>query len=278
MSAEPRRNLISFIGKCIPLEICNEYVKQVYNKLVEIAPDLFRNDTSFELRANMFNYSLRIVGEVSPNSVKVLLENAYSFITLVYLEITNPVTKMQYIPINNLYLCKYGIYYIPVSFRQPDDAIRDEVEKFIRKAGSEFENFVFIGGECVLAAKILKYVNALFYTDMQTILLDIKKNIKVNNKNVRAGKIDYEKYPIVLDLNSFFVGMRYCVLVNTGKSGMGYNLAKQLATTLCTRIAIISCNRKTLVKDCEILRAGGYIVKYQFVMRTNYEVTFTILE
>lgn len=278
MALAPRRNLILFVGKSIPIIICNNHITKVYNHLVELVPELFRNDTTFEIRANFYNYSLIITGDVSDYMSKKIISASYSFLPLVYFEIKSPFTKSHQILVNSKYQCKYNIYYNPISFRQPDDVIRDIMEKFIIKFCNGFNNFCFLGGECVLFSKILNYNNAQFYTDMPSIFEDINYNVKLNDKNIKASLIDYNTYDIAFELNEFFRDLPYTVIINTSKSGMGENLSQQLAKTLAKRIIIISCNRKSFIKDCIFLHKGGYKMKDQQVAMTNYEVLFTVLE
>lgn len=274
----PSRNLILFVGKSIPIIICNKHITKVYNYLFDLVPELFRNDNSFEIRANMYNYTLIITGDISDYISKKIIKSSYSFLPLVYFEIKSPFTKSHQILVNSKYQCKYNIYYNPLSFRQPDDVIRDIMVKFIIKFSNGFNNFCFLGGECVLFSKILNYNNAHFYTDMPSIFDDICYNVKLNNKNIKASLIDYDTYDIALELNAFFHHLPYIVIVNTSKSGMGENLSKQIAKILPKRIIVISCNRKSYIRDCIFLHKGGYKLKEQHVAITNYEVLFTVLE
>lgn len=289
MTFEPNRNLINFDGKNCPLQICNESIKKVYQFLISIVPEMFTNNIMFELRANRWNYSLRITGNVSQKAISCLLQNRYFYIPLIYLDITYTVkpnasaSNLKNILVNKLYLCKYNIHYNPLSFRQPDDTISDEIEKYIKKIATDYENFCFIGGECVLFSKIIEtntkrtHQNVLFFTDTQSIYIDIQTNIIINLKNSKSSLIDYKTYDIAATINTFFADKRYCIILNTSKHGMGKHLSTEIAKTLSSRVAIISCNRKSLNIDLESLFAGGYSIQSQNAICTNYEVTVTVL-
>jgi hypothetical protein len=285
---EPKRNVVAFNGISIPLTICNDHIKTVYNYLINTIPDIFTFSTTTELRANHLNYSLRITCNISQISVEriltILLSVHKCAIPLVYLEFLDTRTKFKQIPVNKFYKCKYDIYYNPLSFRQPDDTIRDKLEEYIKEIAVNYENFCFIGGECVLFSKIIeknngyRYKNAHFFTDMESIYMDMQTNIVINQKNIKAALINYNKFELANCVNGFFADMRYCTIINTSKYGIGAHLAKELCKSLTTRIIIVSCNCKSLDIDIDSLFEGGYTVKSHRIIHTNYEVSFTILE
>lgn len=320
---KPLRNLIVFKGSNCPFEICNIYIKNVFDFLNKLIPDLFIDKYTFELRANEFNYSLSISCNVSENNVLQYAEiipshwidyflyttyynkiqthtlnainthynmtnmssisNMFNIPKLSYLDVYfiksfNQTKTYKHVYYNVLYKCINGISYNPLSFRQPDDAIRDELIKIISKYCKNYKHVCFIGGEMTLFATILDYIFALFYTDFDSIYNDVIRNININNITTKCKLIDYSKYKISYDINKHFRDNKICTIINTGKSGIGENISNELARTLLSQLIVISCNRKTFLNDFEILQKGGYNIKACFNINTNYEVSVYILE
>ncbi len=276
MSLLPKRNFMVFNGADFPFDICNDSLKNIHKHLLELVPEIFNKQYDIELRANKYNYSLRIMGIVLKNTIKNILDHKYECLELVYFELRGKVKTAPFIYIHNYFKCEYGIFYNPLSFRQPDDTIRINMIQIIKQFAT-FESMCFIGGECTLFGKLLTYKKALFYTDFYSIYEDIVRNIHVDNENIKANFINYNTYNIADEINEFMSDDKYCMILNTGTSGLGMHLAKQLSKTLATQIIIISCNRNSFCRDAIILETGGFRIQQKHDIKTNYEINIYVL-
>jgi hypothetical protein len=273
----PKRNLILFNGTNFPEEICNSSLVKIHRYLSAIVPDLFTQNYNIEIRANELNYSLRLIGKVCYNIIDTIIKYGSVCLELVYFEVNDKVRHSTTKYVNNNFKCTYNILYDPISFRQPDDTIRTQMIEFIIQFGY-FPNICFIGGEITLFGKILNYEKALFYTDFRSIYLDILRNINIDNESRKCKLINYDNCSIYNEVNEFMSDDEYCIILNTGSSGLGKHLATELSKLLAYRLIIISCNKKSFAKDIIILETGGYLVKYKYDIVTNYEINIYILE
>lgn len=277
MTLEPKRNLMQFNGSDFTYDICNDSLKKIYKHLFELVPEIFNKNYDIEIRANEYNYSLLIMGITSERSITKILDHKFECLELVYFELRGKFKTAPYIYINNYYKCDYGILYNPLSFRQPDDTIRLNMIELVKQF-TKFESLCFIGGECTLLGKILTYKNALFYTDFKSIYEDIIRNLPIDDINLKAECINYDTYNVSDDINSFMGDDKYCMILNTGTSGLGTHLAKEISKTLATRIIIISCSLKSFYRDLILLESGGFKIQRKFDIKTNYEINIYILE
>ncbi len=281
IKVDPKRNLISFNGNICPLSICNFNVKLVYNILSKLVPKLFENkNTFFEIRANEFNYSFKIIGVCSINDIKKIIEySKISSYKLVYLSHYIKPNLNPTVYINEFYKCQYylnnvfyTVLYNPISFRQPDDNVQEQINKKIIELTTNIENIVFIGGDMTLFGKILKYKKSLFLTNMESIFEDAKNNLQIDNINKVCTIVNYDKDDIKNLINNFMGDEKYCIICNTGISGLGEHLALEINKTLPYFILIISCSYKSFKKDRHILYNGGLYLKNETIIRSNYDI------
>jgi hypothetical protein len=167
----PNRNLVLFNGNSCPLIICNLHVRIVFNILIKLVPILFQNfETTFEIRANEYNYSFKIMGTCSINDIRTIIEHSkISKYKLVYLIHYSNLKTNPTVYINEFYKCKYTInsniytlLYNPLSFKQPDDNIQENINQKLMELIVNIDNIVFIGGDMTLFGKILNYKKGLF--------------------------------------------------------------------------------------------------------------------
>ena len=305
---EASRNILSFSLSSlseteIDYSICNNPLQKIIKSiLADIKINLLdtilshsnnnnnnnnnKGKNTFEIRANEFNWSLRL----STNSEKVIEYILKSYLEeekCVYLEIKNIVkqNKKQ----SDTIIHKAGKFkdildleYHPLSFRQPDDNIRNWIIQFFQnefyelKANCDrWQTLICIGGECTLLGKILSSIHRKYFlTDFQSIYDDLKNNYSgtldttENQENILL--IDYKT--VSLDWKKYICNLGKSVIIaNTGYQGLGENLASQLAISKISVIYIISCNETSFQKDFAILEQR-YIVDRKIEIITNYSV------
>jgi hypothetical protein len=275
ITIEPSRNTISFnTFDDIDQTIINYYLASLITALKIIIPlDILADKkTNIEICRNHYNYIMRIKTKKSQIE-SVILKSFLEERQCCYLEINDKVYR------NGLYKDLLSLAYHPLSFRQPDDSIRDymislfqkEFIKEINKQGKIWNNIIFFGGEATLLGKILSSYSKhqFFYTDFQSIYEDIKRNYK----NPHLELIDYSTWTIdnyTCILNHINKNTSVCI-INTGYNGMGDNLAKQIANLRTQVIYVISCNTKTWSHDLGELNKV-YITTAHVEIRTNYSV------
>lgn len=280
---KPCRNVVLFNGMNCPIDICNIYIKTIFEILSKLVPDMFINHkTKFEIRANEFNYSLKIIGNCSYfNIVKIIENNKTNIYKLVHLSHYEPFITTPKIYINNFFKYQYTLidkiytlFYNSLSFRQPDDNMQPHIVNYVIKYVENMKNIVFIGGEMTLFGKILKYNRGLFLTDMQSILNDTNTNIilNYNNNDKKAVLVNYEKDNIKDLINNYMVDLSYCTIINTSIKGMGEHLVNEIIKTLTKFIVIISCSKKSFYKDQMLLAKGGLYLKEEIIITSNYDI------
>ena len=84
MSLLPKRNFMVFNGADFPFDICNDSLKNIHKHLLELVPEIFNKQYDIELRANKYNYSLRIMGIVLKNTIKNILGLSFNYILSFY--------------------------------------------------------------------------------------------------------------------------------------------------------------------------------------------------
>lgn len=297
---EASRNILSF-SFAFPLSslseteidysICNNPLQKIVksiianikiNLLEELLTPSSKN--TFEIRANEFNWSLRL----STNSEKLIEYILKSYLEeekCVYLEIKNIVkqNKKQ----SDTIIHKAGKFkdileleYHPLSFRQPDDTIRNWIIQFLTKEANcgRWETLICIGGECTLFGKILSSIpKKYFLTDFQSIYDDLKYNYKDNTDNTynfatldNILRIDYKTCSIDWEKYNCDLG-KSVIIANTGYQGLGENLSSEIGNSGANRIYIISCNETSFQKDFGIL-GKRYMIDRKIEIRTNYSV------
>jgi hypothetical protein len=312
---EPSRNILSFSFASlseieIDYSICNNPLQKIIKSILEdikinLPEDILTpsenksykqknnktNKYTFEIRANEFNWSLRL-----STSSGILSEKLMAFIEYIlksYLEDA----KCVYLEINKIihkeakFKDILELEYHPLSFRQPDDNIRNWIIQFFQnefyqlnqlKANIDCWETVFcIGGECTLFGKILSSIHRKYFlTDFQSIYDDLRYNYSDkpdnpgtsdntgNPENIlqidyKTVSLDWEKY--ICDLG------KNVIIANTGYQGLGENLASELGISKSKVIYLISCNETSFQKDFAILEKK-YRMDRKIEIRTNYSV------
>lgn len=292
---EASRNILSFSFSFplsslseteIDYSICNNPLQKIIKSILEdikinLLEELLTPSTknTFEIRANEFNWSLRL----STNSEKLI-----EYILKSYLE----EAKCLYLEINKI-IHKTGKFkdildleYHPLSFRQPDDTIRNWIIQFLKKEANcdRWETLICIGGECTLFGKILSSIHSKYFmTDFQSIYDDLKYNYsdKLDNPGI-LGNPDKLYNPdniLLIDYKTCFIDWekyncdlgKSVIIANTGYQGLGENLSSDIGNSGANRIYIISCNETSFQKDFAIL-GKRYMIDRKIEVRTNYSV------
>ena len=274
--ANPARNSLQFSFNSLDINICSIQVIKKINFLKSIGI-LNQNDviTEFEIKCTDYSWYLKIdkFTNVSQNydKIKLLLEDPI----LVYLEINSEIIKSD---LMIEYIGEDIIKYNPKSFRQTDDIIKNKLYSILSNE-IKTKNLYLIGGEMVFFAKLLKPQRFIAYTDFQSIYNDAICNFPENKDNIKL--INYEKDNLdnldIVDskiVNSEIV--KYHLIANTSKHGLGKNLCQEILKLNFNNITIISCNKKSFQKDYLMLQTKYYITKI-FDVNTNYSVCIYFL-
>lgn len=266
ITLEPSRNLLSF-NKFdeINHQIINEWLEILIAMLKLIVPIELLDDgkTTFEIRRNHLNYSMRVNAK-NELLIKLILRSFLEAENCCYLEINGRIHR------KGVYRDILSLEYDPLSFRQPDDSIREYMIQWMQKSVSRgWDTIIFFGGECTMLGKTLSGHSRTqyFYTDYPSIYDDIIRNYK----NPSVEIIDYKTWTAnALNLNCDDI-CRKCCIVNTGYQGMGENLAMEICKIGAGEIFVISCNLDSWAKDLVIL-SDSYNLQEQVEIRTNYSV------
>jgi len=319
---EPSRNMLSFSLSSlseaeIDYSICNTSLQKIIKSILEdikinlpediLTPSEIKSDKqtdkqtdnitnkitnkkinkyTFEIRANEFNWSLRlstsseIISEKVMEFMEYILKSYLEDVKCVYLEINKIIHK------TGKFRDILELEYHPLSFRQPDDNIRNWIIQFFQHEFYQLyqlnqlfianidccETAFCIGGECTLFGKILSSIHRKYFlTDFKSIYDDLNYNYFCNGNqsehilliDYKTVSLDWEKYKCDLEKN--------VIIANTGYQGLGENLASELAMSKSKIIYIISCNETSFQKDFAIL-GQRYLVDRKIEIRTNYGV------
>ena len=269
-----QRNLITFTNfQNIDLTICNTYLADLLQTLLKnfsiLLDTYFTNyNINFTIRCNEFNWSCCITTSTKqktqtntiPNEILESIHTKYTKSPCCYLAINKKIM------INNKFQDLFGIGYNPLSFRQPDDSIRNYIINYFTSVfTSRTWNYsCFIGGECTLYGKLIDTLNnKYFFTDFESIYNDLLDNYtKCLDKGLHTIKlIDYDKYSFPW-LDIFPVtGCNTILIANTSFHGLGKNLSSEITKSQCLEIYIVSCNWKSFLADFEILQSKYSIEK-----------------
>lgn len=294
---EASRNILSF-SFAFPLSslsetkidysICNNPLQKIIKSILEdiklnMLEELLTSSSknTFEIRANEFNWSLRLSTN-SEKFIEYILKSYLEEAKCVYLEINKIIHKQE------KFKDILELEYHPLSFRQPDDTIRKWIIQFFQNEFYElkancgrWETLICIGGECTLFGKILSSIHRKYFmTDFQSIYDDLKYNYSDklynfgtvdntgNSENIllidyKTCSIDWEKYNCDLG--------KSVIIANTGYQGLGENLSSEIGNSGANRIYIISCNETSFQKDFAIL-GKHYRIDRKIEVRTNYSV------
>jgi ribosomal protein L30E len=296
----PRRNKIVFSSfDTLDEKILNEPLVSLIESLKNIIPESIleptittpgshkKYSTNIELCCNHINYVMRITtkSDILPR----IIENTYKSLgNCCYLEINGRIYK------NGLFKDILSLEYMPFSFRQPDDSIREFIIQWLQRNFINVDLLVLIGGECTLFGKILSGYSKdiLFLTDFQSIVDDVYQNYK----SPMVYLINYETWKKELQdfhrsENMFICGCKHrqhkyydskkepkkiASIINTGIQGMGHNLATEVCKINANKLYIISCNPESWKKDWIILNQY-YSIENAIEIRTNYSVWIYVL-
>ena len=306
---EPSRNILSFSLSSlseieIDYSICNNPLQKIIKSILEDIKNILPEDiltppenklnkktnkktnkNTFEIRANEFNWSLRLSTSseiLSKKLIDYILKSYMEEVKCIYLEINKIIHKEA------KFKDILELEYHPLSFRQPDDNIRNWIIQFFQNEFYElkanidrWETLICIGGECTLFGKILSSTpKKYFLTDFQSIYDDLRYNYPDtpdnpgtldntgNPENIlqidyKTVSLDWEKY--ICDLG------KSVIIANTGYQGLGENLSSEIGNSGANRIYIISCNETSFQKDFAIL-GKRYRICRKIEVRTNYAV------
>lgn len=266
ITIEPSRNLLSFNEfDDINYQIINEPLKTLIAMLKPIIPLELIDDgkTTFEIRRNHLNYMIR-VNTKREQLVKILLCSFQDDENCCYLEINGRIHRKK------TYRDILSLEYDPLSFRQPDDSIREYIIGWFQKnVSSGWNTMLFFGGECILLGKILSGHSALqyFYTDFPSIYYDIQRNYN----NPQVALIDYKEWQANTQWDLDFPDIQRCCIINTGYQGMGEHLAREICKTYARELYVISCNQDSWTADLTVLNEY-YNLQENIEIRTNYSV------
>jgi hypothetical protein len=268
----PQRNLITFTNfHNIDLYICNTYLADLLQTLqinFSILLDTYftKYNINFTIRCNEYNWSCCInstfnkkikhtskISNEQNNTLEAILSSIpekYTKLSCCYLTINKNII------INNKFQDLFGLTYNPLSFRQPDDSIRNYIINYFITifTNKTWNNCYFIGGECTLYGKLCNTISRrYFFTDFESIYDDLINNYtKYLDKGLDTIKlINYNTYT--------FPCLDTILIVNTSFHGLGKNLSKEIANSHCNQIHIISCNWKSFLEDFQILQTKYFI-------------------
>ena len=237
-------------------KIINIQIKNKINFLKNIG---FLFDDICEIKTTEYSWYLNYKGNFNLDNIHILLNDS----SLKYLTINSKIIKSD---LMIEYINSEKICYNPLSFRQSDDSIKYQLYKILKEEILK-KKIYFIGGEMVFISKLLKPTESIMYTDFMSIYQDAKYNILYND-NIHLINYDRDKLKIV--------SRDYILIANTSKSGMGQNLSREILKLDLEKIVIISCNRKSFIRDLNILQ-NKYTINKIFDINTNYMVSIYFL-
>ena len=257
----PQRNSLTF-SDTYDESIVNTQIKEKINFL---KTNGFVFDNICEIKCTPHTWVFKYEGAI----LKSFLETEFDFLinddTLVYLYINDIMYK------NNKMVDFIGnekVYYNPLSFRQTDDSIKNELYSILSE-NVKSEKLYLIGGEMTFFAKLLKPKEFMMFTDFESIYEDAKINFPENENNIKLIKYNFSKL-IKTDKN-------YTLIANTSRNGLDKNLCKEILELELKKIVIISCNKKSFIRDYNYIY-NKYKITQIFDLNTNYTVSVYFLE
>jgi hypothetical protein len=237
--------------------IANKQIKEKINFLKDLG---FGFDNICEIKTTEYSWYLNYNGDYNSENIEILLSD----ITLKYLAINTKILKQD---LMIEYINSEKISYNPLSFRQSDDSIKYHVYNILQREIIS-TNIYFLGGEMVFIAKLLKPIKKVMYTDYISIYDDAKLNFVSDQDNIHLINYDKDKLK--------YVSTDYILIANTSKQGLGQNLCRELLKLNLDEIVIISCNRKSFIRDLTNLQ-HKYKINKMFDINTNYMVSIYFL-
>jgi hypothetical protein len=181
-----------------------------------------------------------------------------------------------------------NIEYYPLSFRQPDDNIRNHIINIIQNdfTINKYNKYYLLGGEATILGKLIMSGtnNIIFYTDYQSIYDDLIHNYKGQNGNRCITSlpiiklVNYKTCDNIIFNNEDVTGdiTGDILIANTGIQGLGVCLSKCLNDSGIYKMIIISCNPKSWLKDFNILKKN-YKIRKTIDIKTNYVISLYII-
>ena len=218
----------------------------------------FKFNKICEIKFSNITWYLKYEGDLNIDNINILLQDN----TLKYLSINGHIYKFDFMidVIDNI-----NISYNPYSFRQNDISIKNKIYDIL-KTEIKYNNLYLIGGEMVFYNILLKPHKYIMYTDFQSIYEDACRNFNSNDIYLINYDTDILKKT---DYN-------YSLIANTSKHGLGDNLCKEINKLYLDEIIIISCNKKSFLRDFNILKIKYNLIK-MFDINTNYNVSVYFL-
>lgn len=217
-----------------------------------------------EIRCTNYTWMVKLINCMNIENIDVLLEDN----TLVYLSINDVIykNKMMIDKINN-----EDVYYNPLSFRQSDDSIKTKLYQIL-KENIKSKKLYLIGGEMIFFAKLLNSDDFYMYTDFQSIYDDAIYNYPDYIDRIKLINYDNDK----LNKVNKVINNDYYAIINTSKSGIGRHLCNEILKLGLNNICIISCNRKSFLRDFKQL-SYKYTINKVVDLKTNYVVSIYFL-
>jgi hypothetical protein len=260
---DPKRNSLCFDDlsniEC-DNTIANKQIKEKINFLKNLG---FVFNNICEIKTTEYSWYLNYNGDYDCDckNIEILLSDD----TLKYLAINTKILKQDFMI---EYINSEKISYNPLSFRQSDDSIKYHVYNILQREIIS-TNIYFLGGEMVFIAKLLKPIKKVMYTDYISIYDDAKLNFVSDHDNIHLINYDKDKLK--------YISTDYILIANTSKHGLGQNLCKELIKLNLDEIIIISCNRKSFIRDLINLQ-HKYKINKMFDISTNYMVSVYFLK
>ena len=232
-------------------------VNQIEEKINFLKRFGFEFNNICEIKCTEQTWYLKYEGNI--NNFDIIFNLLMEDISLVYLCINCNIYKNgKMIEIIN----DIKILYNPYSFRQNDTSIKNTIYDILIKEIKN-KNLYLIGGEMVFYCVLLKPNNFIMYTDYESIYEDAITNFSDMNDNITF--INYDKDKLKKCEKD------YTLIANTSKHGLGDNLCKEINKLELDELVIISCNKKSFIRDLKKLELKYKLIKY-FDINTNYSV------
>lgn len=234
----------------------NIYITNLFQffKLCPIWKDI-NLTTLIEVQANEYNCGIKISDiKIDAINKNLLIEYLMTYPNINYFEINNSIV------INNKYIdnmASYILYRSFNSFHQNDDNIRNAIYDYILKHDFNVDNLILFGGEMYGYTKFFLTVKNLYaYSDYEGLIDDTIYNLENKYEHQIIEHVNYELFKTKLfDID------KSLIICNTSKTGLGYNMANEICKINSTHLIIVSCNKKSYIRDYEILKNNYILVE-----------------
>lgn len=243
------------------IKLVNTYIFQFFQYLqeLEFITELFDDDT-IELQGNEFNVGLKIMTKIN---IKVDFLLKCDRFCISYFQINDAIY------INNYYKCRMNdiiIYRSFDTFHQNDDIVRYYLYTIIQ-IKEKINNLILIGGEMYGFHKLIESNNLYCYCYCKNRIDDTYKNIDISEYDL----IDIKQIKYC-DIELKYLEDTY-IICNNGKKGLEEKLCMELIKVKAKKIFIISCNKKSFIRDYAFLKSTYNLVKSTIINNiTIYEL------